>query len=108
MSEDMMFNVLNSDGEILAVLPRAEAVTNAKELSGSGNLKAEIKVESTDGMVSMTFFEGRLDIYVTETRDKRSRRRDRDESKEEGAETSNEGGETQSGKAEAADESAEA
>ena len=34
-------------------------------------------------MVSMTFFEGRLDIYVTETRDKRARRRDRDESKDE-------------------------
>ena len=84
MSEDMMFNVLNGDGEILAVLPRAEAVAKAKELSGGGNLKAEIKVESTDNMVSMTFFEGRLDIYVTETRDKRSRRRDRDENKEAG------------------------
>lgn len=82
MSEDMMFNVLNSDGELVAVLPRAEAVAQAKELSGGAN-KTEIKVESTDNMVSMTFFEGRLDIYVTETRDKRSRRRDRDENKDE-------------------------
>jgi hypothetical protein len=82
MSEEMMFNVLNGDGEIVAVLARAEAVAKAKELSGGGN-KTEIKVESTDNMVSMTFFEGRLDIYVTETRDKRARRRDRDENKEE-------------------------
>lgn len=85
MSEDVMFNVLNGDGEIVAVLPRAEAVAKAKELSGGGN-KAEIKVESTDGMVSMTFFEGRLDIYVTETRDKRSRRRDRDEGRDDSSE----------------------
>ena len=82
MSEEMMFNVLNGDGEIVAVLARAEAVAKAKELSGGGN-KAEIKVESTDNMVSMTFFEGRLDIYVTETRDKRARRRDRDENRDE-------------------------
>ena len=84
MSDDMMFNVMNGDNEVVATLNRAEAVAMAKELS-DGDSQTEVKVESTDKMVSMTFFGGQLEIYVTETRDKRSSRprRERDEAKDE-------------------------
>ena len=87
MSDDMMFNVMNNDGEVTTTLDRAGAVSMAKELS-SGDNSTEVKVESTDKMDSMTFYGGQLEIYVTETRDKRSSRprRERDDSKGEGLE----------------------
>ena len=92
MSDDMMFNVMNNDGEVTATLDRAGAVSMAKELS-SGDNSTEVKVESTDKMVSMTFYGGQLEIYVTETRDKRSSRprRERDDAKADDIEGDDEG-----------------
>ena len=78
MSDDILFNVINGD-ELVATLPRAQAVEQAKALSRT--VGGEIKVESTDNMVSMTFRDGMLEIFVTETRDRRAPRgrRDRDD-----------------------------
>ncbi|MBM4290843.1 MAG: hypothetical protein FJ138_04895 [Deltaproteobacteria bacterium] len=78
MSDDILFNVINGD-ELIATLPRAQAVEQAKALSRT--VGGEVKVDSTDAMVSMTFRDGMLEIFVTETRDRRSSRgrRDRDD-----------------------------
>ena len=90
--EEKRFNIILGDRDPIEVEGRAEAVKHAKELS-SANQNLNVSLERLDGMVSMQFREGKLEVFVTETRDKtKSRpRRERNDDRGRGNEGNNKG-----------------
>jgi hypothetical protein len=92
MSEVQEFNIALGDRDPVVVSGRTEAVAHAKELSNA-NSNMNVSLESADGMISMQFRDGVLEVFVTETREKgkaRPRRERTEENQTQTASASNE------------------
>jgi len=92
MSEVQEFNIALGDRDPELVVGRAEAVARAKELSNA-NSNMNVSLESADGMISMQFRDGVLEVFVTETREKgkaRPRRERTEEAQTQSADAGNE------------------